>query len=142
MDLDSLASSLRATVSALRKRLRKQSYSIDTYSMTEITTISLLYKEGPLLPSELAARTKVKPQSMSQILNKIEKQGIIKRTPSKEDGRKTYISLTVSGKEIVEHTRYERDEWLAETIATTLTEKEKDILKEAIVILNKLAEAE
>jgi DNA-binding MarR family transcriptional regulator len=142
MDIDSLASSLRATVSALRKRLRKQAYSVDTYSMTEIATISLLYKEGLLFPSELAALTKVRPQSMSQILNKLEKQGIIKKIPSKEDRRKTYISLTASGREVVEHTRYERDEWLAKTIETTLTEKEKKTIEEAIVILNKLAEAE
>lgn len=142
MDIDTLASSLRSTVSALRKRLRKQVYSADTYSITEITTIGLLYREGPLLPSELAAMTKVRPQSMSQILNKIEKRGIIKKTPSETDGRKMYVSLTVAGKKIVEQTRYERDEWLANTIAATLTDEEKNILEEAISILNKLTEAE
>ena len=142
MELKELSSSLRASVSALHKRLRKQMYSVDSYSMTEIRTIGLLYKKGLLFPSELAALTKVRPQSMSQILNKFEKQGIIKKIPSKEDGRKKYISLTASGKKIVENTRYERDEWLAKTIATTLTKKEKRTLTDAIAILNKLAEAE
>ena len=142
MELNKLSSSLRASVSALHKRLRKQMYSVDSYSMTEIRTIGLLYKEGLLFPSELAVQTKVKPQSISQILKKLEKQNIIKKIPSKEDGRRTYISLTASGKKVVENTRYERDEWLAKTIEASLTKKEKKTLEEAIIILNKLAEAE
>jgi len=138
MNSSELSSSLRAVVSALHKGLRKQLYSVDTYSMTELETIRHLIKNTSLLPSELAAMTRIKTQSMSQILNKLEKQDVIKRTTSTEDKRKVYISLTDSGVKFVEQVRYDRDEWLKELIEESLSEDEKKLLAEALPVLHKL----
>lgn len=139
MDIIDVSSALRSVISILHKRLRKQMYSVATHSITELETMGFLYREPPLLPSQLAALTRVKTQSMSQILNKMELQKIIKRTPSKVDKRKIYISLTAAGKKLVEQTRYERDEWLSNSIEKSLTTKEKKALENAILILTKLA---
>lgn len=109
--------------------------------MTEIETIAHLFRNPALLPTELAALTRVKTQSMSQILKKLEKEVIIKRTPSKEDKRKVYISLTAAGKKMIEKTKYERDEWLKEVMEKTLTAKEKELLQKALPVLNKLIES-
>jgi len=136
-----LSSSLRTAVTALHKVLRKQGSVISAYSMTERETIGLLMRNPALLPTELAALTKVKTQSMSHILNNLEEQGLIKRTPSKEDKRKVYISITSAGKKIVEKARYEWDEWLKDAIEKSLTEKEKKSLEESLPALNKLIEA-
>jgi len=140
MNSSELSSSLRAVISALHKGLRKQLYSVDTYSMTELETIKHLAKNTSLLPSELAALTRIKTQSMSQILNKLEKQEVIKRTTSTEDKRKVYISLTDSGVKFVEKARYDRDEWLKELIENSLSEDEKKQLTEALPLLHKLIE--
>jgi DNA-binding MarR family transcriptional regulator len=140
MDTLELASSLRTSVAALHKVLRKQASSISTYSMTERETIGLLMRNTALLPTELAALTKVKTQSMSHILNNLEEQGLLKRTPAKDDKRKVYISITPVGKKIVEKARYEWDEWLKDAIEKSLTEKEKKILGESLPVLNKLTE--
>jgi DNA-binding MarR family transcriptional regulator len=140
MNTSQLSSSLREVVAAIHKGLRKQSTSVSSYSMTEIETVAHLFRNSSLLPTELATLTRVKTQSMSQILAKMEEQGIIKRTPSKEDRRKVYISLTASGKKMVEQTRYERDEWLKGKIEKTLTDKEKDLLVKVLPVLNKLIE--
>jgi DNA-binding MarR family transcriptional regulator len=138
MNSSELSSSLRAVVSALHKGLRKKLYSVDTYSMTELETIRHLAKNASLLPSELAALTRIKTQSMSQILNKLEKQDVIKRTTSTDDKRKVYISLTDSGVKFVEQARYDRDEWLKELIEESLTEDEKKLLAEVLPVLHKL----
>lgn len=140
MNTIELASSLRLAISILSKGLRKQIYEINTYSMTELDTLSYLFRNPKLLPTELAALTHITTQSMSQILNKMEKLGIIKKTPSKEDKRKVYISLTSTGKKIILKTRYERDEWLKSTIEKTLSEEEKDLLVKVLPVLNKLTE--
>jgi Transcriptional regulators len=108
--------------------------------MTEIATMGFLYQAKVLFPTEIALMAKIRVQSMSQLLKKLEKQKLIKRTPSKEDRRKTYISLTDKGKHKVEITRYERDEWLANAIKKSLSENEKQTIIDAIKILNKLAE--
>lgn len=136
-----LSASLRSAVSAMHKRLRKQMYSVATYSITEIITMGYLYRQGAMLPSELAVHTGVKTQSMSQILNKMQEHKLIRREPSKEDGRKVYISLTAHGKKIVEKTRYERDEWLGAAMEQHLTAKEAALLAQSITILEKLSKA-
>jgi len=141
MNNTELSSSLRAIVSGLHKGLRRQMDSINTYSMTELETIGLLSRNSSLQPTELAAFTRVKTQSMSQILNKMEEQGLVKRTPSKEDKRKVCISLTASGKKLVERAKYDKDEWLKGVIENELTEKEKEQLTRVLPILNKLIEA-
>lgn len=140
MNTTELSSSLRTFVSALHKGLRKQLYSAEAYSMTELETIRHLAKKTSLLPSELAALTRIKTQSMSQILNKMETNGLIKRINSTEDKRKVYISLTDSGLKLVEQVRYDRDEWLKELIENSLTESDKELLGKAIPVLNKLIE--
>ncbi|MCL1942451.1 MAG: MarR family transcriptional regulator [Candidatus Azobacteroides sp.] len=122
--------------------MRKHMYSAGTFSMTEIETIGFLFKKGTLLPSELASLTKITTQSMSQILRKMEENGMIIRVPSKEDRRKVYVSLTADGKSIVEKTRYERDEWLGDVIENSLTENDRKLLIETLPVLNKIIEAQ
>ncbi len=138
MNTTELSSALRTAVSNLHKCLRKQTDSVKDYSMTEIETIAHLSRTASLLPTELAALTRITTQSMSQILKKMEEQGIIKRTPSKEDKRKVFISLTVTGKKLVEKVRYDRDEWLKNAIEKTLSGKEKELLAKALPVLYKL----
>ena len=141
MNTTELSSSLRSAVSSLHKGLRKQAASVKEYSMTEVETIGHLSRSASLLPTELAALTRVKTQSMSQILKKIEEQGIVKRTPSQKDKRKVYISLTPFGKKIVEKVKYDKDEWLKNAIDKSLTYKEKDLLTKGLPVLNKLIES-
>jgi DNA-binding MarR family transcriptional regulator len=140
MNSKELATSLRTAVSALHKSLRRQMSSVNNFSMTEIETIALLARSGSLLPTELAALTKVKTQSMSQILKKMEAGRIIRRTPSKEDKRKVFISLTAVGKNLVVKAKYDKDEWLEQSIENALTDKEKEWLIRAIPVINKVAE--
>ena len=138
MDTPDLSNSLRTVIFALYKGLRKQMYSVQSYSMTEIDTICHLYRNSYLLPSELAGLTRIKTQSMSQILNKLEMQGVIQREHSMDDRRKVHISLTTLGKNMVEQTKYDREEWLKKSIDQKLSESEKKLLRQAIPLLHKL----
>jgi DNA-binding MarR family transcriptional regulator len=133
-----LSTTLRTIISALHKGLRKQVYSEHNYSLTEMATIGYLMRNEKLLPTELAGFTRVKTQSMSQILKKLESNGMIKRVPSKEDKRKVFIALTPFGKKMVEKTRYDRDEWLKELIEKKLSVKEITLLENTVAVLNKL----
>jgi DNA-binding MarR family transcriptional regulator len=115
-------------------------YSVNSYSMTEIDTIRHLYKNEKLLPSELAALTRIKTQSMSQILNKMESRNMIKRDRCEIDRRKVYISLTGYGREMVLKTRYDREEWLRGVIEERLSGEECQLLESALPVLKKLTE--
>lgn len=142
MDTFELASALRGVVSDLHKRLRKQAYSAGGLSITETLTLSYLYREGSLSPSELAEINKIKKQSMSQVLAHLEELKLIRRVVSKEDKRKMAISLSAAGKNMIEKTRYERDEWLARAIRERLGSTEIKALTAAIPLLQQIANAE
>ena len=104
MDVFEIASALRGAVSDMHKRLRKQAYSAGGLSITETFTLSYLYREKSLSPSELAEINKIKKQSMSQVLAHLEELKLIRRVVSKEDKRKVAISLTGMGEKMVEKT--------------------------------------
>jgi len=138
MDTFTLASSLRTIVSGLSRRLRKTVHSVDSYSITEIHALSYLYHNDALSATELAKLLTVRTQSMSEILTRLKAAGLLDKTPSETDKRMSLITLTHLGRKMVEQTRYERDEWLAGAIDHTLTQHEKQVLQQAIAIMEKI----
>ncbi len=135
-----LASELRTVVTRLIKKLRKKSATGMMLSLTERSTMSLLDQHGELLPNELASMEKITNQSMSQILNHLSELGYINRRISKEDKRKSIISLSAKGAAVLKQVRSERDSWLFEAINQTCSAEEMKILKKAIEPLKRLVE--
>jgi DNA-binding MarR family transcriptional regulator len=135
-----LASDLRTVISRLIKKLRTKAPNNDQLSLTERDVIKLLDQHKELLPSELAAMEKVTTQSMSQILNHLLELGFISRKDSETDKRKVIITLSKQGRELLNKTRHERDEWLYMAIGETLTREEQELLRKLIVPLNKVVE--
>lgn len=138
MDMLELSSSLQRTITTLHKELRKHISLVSIYSMTELETIAHLSRNHALLPSQLAILTRVKTQSMSQILHKLENDHLIQRKPCSKDKRKIYISLTTYGTHMVEKMKKDKNEWLQNTIETVLNEEEVLLLQRALPILHKL----
>jgi DNA-binding MarR family transcriptional regulator len=133
-------SDLRTVVARLIKKLRKESVTAQQLSLTERSTLGLLYNNTGLLPSELAAMEKITNQSMSQILNHLLELGYIIRTNSETDKRKVMISLTPVGEKFILQMRNERDAWLSKAIDETCTIEEIEILKKVIKPLTKLVD--
>jgi len=132
------ATSLRQAISGIIKRLRRTVKSHNSYSLSEYSTLSYLYPDQKLSATELAGLVRVKTQSMSELLSNLKNQDIIDKTPHETDKRKSLISLTRKGREILEKSRYEKDEWLAQAIDNTLSADEKRTLQEAAAILHKI----
>ena len=135
-----IAANLRIVISRLIKILRKEINNDESLSLTENSTLALIDQHEDILPSELAAIEKVTTQSMSQIINKLLKHCFIKKTPSKKDKRKVIITITPMGRRSLEQKRNERQEWLAKTISEKTTQKEKEVLMNAIKVLTKLVD--
>ena len=127
-----LASELRGLFGRLIKKLRKESVTGQKLSLTERSTLSTLYQQRQMLPSELASSEKITNQSMSQILNHLLELGYITRTASDTDKRKVLISLTESGEKTLLQVRAERNEWLAKAISDSCDEEEINLLKKVI----------
>ena len=135
-----LAVGLRVSMSRLVKVMRSEVRHDESLSLTERSTLSMVYQQSEMLPSELAAKEKVTSQSMSQIINKLALNGYIKKTPSTKDKRKVIITITSKGREFIELKRNKSQEWLARAISDKTTQAEKEILMSAITILTKLVD--
>jgi len=135
-------SELRTAVTRLIKKLRKESATGQHLSLTERSTMALLYQHKALQPGELAAMEKITNQSMSQILNHLLQLDYITRTASPNDKRKMTIALTPEGERVLLQVRNERDEWLNRAIEATCNEQEKELLKQAIIPLTKIIDFE
>ena len=135
-----IATNLRTSIQRLVKVLRRHTRNSEMLSLTERSSLGWLYQHERLLPTELAQFEKVTTQSMSQVVSHLFELGLIKKTPSDADKRKTYLSLTDQGRHWIEQARQEKQEWLAQVLHQKTSEKEKEILAAAADILNRLAD--
>lgn len=133
-----IAGNLRATIHRLVKVLRKHTRNEEMLSLTERSTLGLLYQHGQLLATELAQIEKVTTQSMSQVISYLAEIAYIVKTPAESDKRKVYLSLTPAGRDYIERHRQEKQEWLARTLHEKTSAREKEVLSEALTILSKL----
>jgi DNA-binding MarR family transcriptional regulator len=83
-----------------------------------------VHAAGPLAPRQLAHLSSVSPASISSVLNTLERNGLVTRSPSDTDGRSILVALTDKGLEVVA-TLYARNNQreIAWTGALTAAEK-------------------
>lgn len=132
-----LAHELRPAVMRLGRRLRQlRDDSLDLGS-NQLSAMAVLLNSGDLLMGELAAQERVRPPSMTRIVNGLEERGYVLRRPDPRDRRQSLVSLTPAGRAIVLDNRRRRDEWLAVRIAT-LSPDERELLRAAAPVLVKV----
>jgi DNA-binding MarR family transcriptional regulator len=135
-----IAASLRITLNRIVKIMRRETRNDGQLSLTERSTLGLLYPDVQLAPTDIARTEKVTTQSMSQVVNHLVELKFVVRTPSAEDGRKILLSLSDAGRARVEQARQEKQEWLAKALHEKMSGAEKDLLVDALLILTKLVD--
>jgi DNA-binding MarR family transcriptional regulator len=132
-----LAHDLRLAVMRLSRRLRTQRVDT-TVTLTHLAALSTLKRHGPMSPGELAAHERVQPPSMTRVVVALEGMGLISRTPHPTDGRQVVISLTDAAATLLDDEARAREAWLTGQLQQ-LTPAERDVLREAAVLVDKLA---
>jgi DNA-binding MarR family transcriptional regulator len=132
-----LASEIRVVLGQLMRRLRAE----HRFSLTHGSILGRLDREGPRSVSELAAADRVRPQSMAQAVAELEADGLVSRRPDPGDGRRALVELTEQGLSVLQADRRQREGWLAQAMADGFTEREQEVLEEAIGLLRSLADA-
>ena len=137
-DTAQTATDLRVVLGQLSRRLRQQSGFLDlTRSQTSV--LSLLEREGPATMSALARSEGIRPQSMTAIVGALEAAGLIIGAPDPNDGRKTVLSLSESGREQFTSGRLAREDWLFRAIQTELSTAEAARLADCVELLRRLS---
>lgn len=137
-DVAELASELRLAVHRLTRTLRAQR-PVDGLSLTQLSALATICREGPLNAGDVATREGVKPPSATRVLASLETRGLITRTTDPDDGRQVMLAATPDGLARLEDDLRARDAWLAVRIQA-LDPAGRRQLEDTLQILRQLAE--
>ena len=139
-----LATALRISVSRLARRLRVErlvpELAEPALSDTQLAALATLERHGAMTPGELAEHEKVQPPSMTRVIAALADWELVTRSPDPTDRRQVILSVTSSGRELVQQIRRRREAWLARRLAE-LTPQERAALLAAAPVLEKLSQA-
>jgi MarR family 2-MHQ and catechol resistance regulon transcriptional repressor len=109
---------------------------IETYKLnpTEFAVLELLYHKGRQPIQKIGQKILLSSGSMTYVVDKLEKKGLIERVFCKEDKRVTYMSITDAGNALIEEIFPSHEKKINE-LMSALSETEQDT---AIDLLRKL----
>jgi DNA-binding MarR family transcriptional regulator len=94
-------------------------------SFTAASTLGRLNREGPARLTALAADEGVTQPSMTQLIQRLERQGLVTRVNDPDDGRVVLVAVTAAGRALLAQRRRSRTDRLAELLATLSPEDEQ-----------------
>jgi DNA-binding MarR family transcriptional regulator len=106
----------------------------------QLAALGVLDRDGPAATSELAARTRVRHQSMATTVRTLADRGLVASTPHPTDGRKTLLAITDAGRDLLDGERGRREDRLTHAIAELLSDDELRTLRAATPLLERLAD--
>jgi DNA-binding MarR family transcriptional regulator len=128
--------SFKAAMAAVRRLRGRETHRPGELSYAQYGLLFSLAAGGELSTGELALAADISPASATQMLDAMERTGLVERTRSGEDRRVVLTSLTERGREVVESRRALLEpRWRA-----TLAEFSDRDLRTAAAILDRIAE--
>jgi DNA-binding MarR family transcriptional regulator len=132
-----LASRLRLAVARTARRLRQEAGG--GLSPTLTAALASIDNHGPLTPSELADRERIKRPTATRLIASLESSGLVVRTSDPSDRRSSLITTTPEGRDLMRTLRTRKDAYLARRL-TKLTADERETLARAAELLERLLE--
>ncbi|MQS11751.1 MarR family transcriptional regulator [Streptomyces kaniharaensis] len=130
-----LAADLRAAIGELVRSLRPD----DTLPQNQAAVLGLLVRdERAYTVAELAARQRVRHQSMARTVALLTEAGLVTQQPHATDGRKLLVTATEAGRAALLEQRARREARIATAIEARLTPEERDRLRAAVELLRRL----
>ena len=90
---------------------------------------------------ELAARERISPPALTNHVHRLERAGLVARTPSAGDRRRVGLTLTDEGQRVLRRVRSRRTAWLA-TRLRALTPEQLSAVEAAVGPLSQLLDEE
>lgn len=86
--------------------------SVDRLSFTSLSVLHTLSRAGACRLSDLVRTEQIKQPALTAAVAKLERDGLVRRSPDPSDGRASMLSLTAAGRSIVSRRRANRVEGL------------------------------
>jgi DNA-binding MarR family transcriptional regulator len=121
-------------------RLIRQLATAGDLSMAAASALARIVRDGPQRLTELANAEGISQPGMTQLVTRLERDGLVRRTASSGDRRGVLVELTGAGVELVGARRAERAEALEQLLAQ-LDPADQAAIHTALPALARLVEA-
>ncbi len=136
VDTVALADALRPALLQVGRELRREARALGV-SPEQVSLLVAIKRAPGVGIRDLAARERVSPPAMTKHVDRLERDGLVARTPSDDDRRRVGITLTEEGQRLLRRVRSRRTVWLAQRLAG-LTREEQVAVEAAVGPLMKL----
>jgi DNA-binding MarR family transcriptional regulator len=133
------ASDLRVALGRIVRRLR-QAHRPGELTLSEVSVLSRLDRDGPATPGALAVGERVRPQAMGVTLAALEQRGLVTRMPDPDDGRRVSMSASDAGRRVLHDRRSASTRRMSRALTEGFSPEERRRLVEAIPLLERLAD--
>jgi DNA-binding MarR family transcriptional regulator len=124
-------------VARTARRLRQEAGG--GLSPTLISALASIERHGPLTPSELADRERIKRPTATRIIGSLEEGRLVGRTADPADGRSSLIAVTPDGRDLLRTLRTRKDAYLAQRLRA-LPAEDRETLARAVDLLEHMLE--
>jgi DNA-binding MarR family transcriptional regulator len=131
-----VADGLRPVLLRVGRELRREARAVGVSPEQVALLVAIKYAPGIGI-RELAARERVSPPAMTKHVDRLERDGLVDRTPSDDDRRRVGLTLTPEGHRVLRRVRSRRTAWLASRLGE-LDEQELAAIAAAVEPLGKL----
>jgi DNA-binding MarR family transcriptional regulator len=135
------AAAVRRGTMRLARRLRMERPAAGV-PLQELSVLAHLNRQGSMTAGEIAAAERVQPQTLTRALAALEAKNAIQRQADPADRRRSALSITAAGRELLITDMRQRDSWLAIAMADKLTPTERQLLRLAGELMERLAQAD
>jgi DNA-binding MarR family transcriptional regulator len=134
LDRTEFAASVERVFALLRRLTPAQGVSL-----TAASTLATLERGGPRRLTELAVTEGVTQPAMTQLVSRLERDGLARRVPDPSDGRVVVVEVSDAGRELLRQRRLVRATKLTELLAA-LPPEDETAIAEALPALGRLAD--
>jgi DNA-binding MarR family transcriptional regulator len=135
-----LATELHRSALRLTRQLRA-TRAPGAMSASKLLVLGILLQETVETAADLAARLNVQPQTLTRPLAALEADRLIRREQDPADRRRHRIRITEAGTKALDADIIERRRRLADAMRRTLTPAERDVLRIAAGLIERVTDA-
>jgi DNA-binding MarR family transcriptional regulator len=117
VDTVAVADALRPVLLRVGRELRREARAVGVSPEQVSLLVAIKYAPG-IGVRELAARERISPPALTNHVKRLERAGLVTRTPSDGDRRRVGLTLTDEGQRVLRRVRSRRTAWLATRLRT------------------------